>query len=54
MCAWQELDLDEALGTETITVGGADAPLFEAIGGALYITAGAVLDFETNPSLDGR
>jgi Ca2+-binding RTX toxin-like protein len=43
---------DDAIGTETITVAGADASLFEIFGGDLYLKAGAKLDFETNRLLD--
>ena len=43
---------DDALGTNTLGVTGADAALFEVIGTELYLKAGAVLDFETNPTLD--
>ena len=43
---------DDALGTNTISLSGADATLFEVEGNTLYIKAGASLDFETNPSLD--
>ncbi len=44
--------IDDALGTETITVTGADASLFEIFGGDLYLRAGTKLDFETNRLLD--
>ncbi len=43
---------DDAIGTETITLTGADAARFEVFDGDLYLKAGATLDFETNPSLD--
>ncbi len=43
---------DDALGSETITLTGADAALFEVFGGDLYLKAGTKLDFETNPKLD--
>ncbi|WP_439543499.1 beta strand repeat-containing protein [Hyphomicrobium sp.] len=43
---------DDALGTETLTLTGADAGLFQVVGNALQIKAGAALDFETNPVLD--
>jgi len=43
---------DDIYGTNTLSLTGADAALFEIIGSALYIRAGAVIDFETNPVLD--
>ncbi|WP_411868981.1 lectin-like protein [Vulcanococcus limneticus] len=43
---------DDALGTNAVTLSGADAALFEADAGVLYVKAGAVLDYETNPILD--
>ena len=43
---------DDALGTNVLSLSGADAALFEIDGGVLYLKAGAVLDFETNPQLD--
>ncbi|EMI21354.1 vcbs repeat-containing protein [Rhodopirellula maiorica SM1] len=43
---------DDALGSETLTVSGTDAALFEIVGNNLRLIAGASLDFETNPSLD--
>ncbi|WP_442506694.1 DUF4347 domain-containing protein [Novipirellula sp. SH528] len=43
---------DDALGTETLSLSGADAALFEIVGNDLRLKAGASLDFETNPSLD--
>jgi tartrate-resistant acid phosphatase type 5 len=43
---------DDALGTNTLSLSGADAALFEIVSGALYLKAGTVLDFETNPSLE--
>jgi hypothetical protein len=39
--------IDDALGTNTITLEGADAASFEVDGGALYLKAGTSLDFET-------
>jgi hypothetical protein len=42
---------DDALGSETLALTGADAALFELFGGALYLRAGVTLDFETRPSL---
>ncbi|MEY2983478.1 MAG: hypothetical protein RLZZ568_95, partial [Cyanobacteriota bacterium] len=43
---------DDALGTNTIFLSGNDAPLFEVVGRALYLKAGAILDVETNPQLN--
>ncbi|MFQ5494592.1 MAG: FecR domain-containing protein, partial [Phycisphaerae bacterium] len=43
---------DDALGSNVLTLSGADAGLFEIVGTELRLTAGAALDFETNPSLD--
>ncbi len=41
---------DDALGSNTITLTGADAAKFERIGNALYLRAGVALDFETQSS----
>ncbi|MBD2472961.1 cadherin domain-containing protein [Nostoc sp. FACHB-145] len=38
---------DDALGTETLTLTGADAATFIIIGSALYLKAGVSLDYET-------
>ena len=43
---------DDALGTNALSLTGADAALFEITGTGLYLKAGVSLDFETNPSLD--
>jgi len=43
---------DDALGSETLALTGADAAFFEISGNELYLVAGAALDFETNPTLD--
>ena len=43
---------DDALGTNTLSLGGADAALFQIVGTELFLVAGAALDFETNPVLD--
>jgi S-layer protein len=37
---------DDALGTETFTVGGADAASFEIVGTELHLKAGTALNFE--------
>ncbi len=38
---------DDALGTNTLTLGGADQAVFKIIGSSLYLKAGTSLDFET-------
>jgi hypothetical protein len=43
---------DDGLGTNNLSLSGADVALFEIIGTELFLKAGAVLDFETNPLLD--
>jgi hypothetical protein len=43
---------DDGLGTNLLSLSGADAALFEIAAGVLYLTAGATLDYETNPVLD--
>ena len=43
---------DDALGTNTLSLSGTHASLFEIIGTDLYLKAGTVLDFETVPQLD--
>ncbi|WP_419195275.1 cadherin domain-containing protein, partial [Novipirellula herctigrandis] len=43
---------DDALGTETLTLTGTDAAMFEIVGNNLRLRAGSTLNFETNPSLD--
>ena len=40
---------DDALGTNTLSLSGADAALFQIVGTELFLIAGASLDFETNP-----
>ncbi|MES2786992.1 MAG: cadherin domain-containing protein [Pseudomonadota bacterium] len=42
---------DDGLGTNVITLSGADADAFEVDGDALYLKAGAALDFESQQSL---
>jgi len=39
-------------GNNLLTLSGADAALFQLIGGDLFLKAGAKLDFETNAKLD--
>jgi len=41
---------DDGLGTNTLTVSGADAQFFEVDGTGLYIKAGTALDFESKSS----
>ncbi|MCA8987078.1 MAG: cadherin-like domain-containing protein [Planctomycetaceae bacterium] len=43
---------DDGLGMNALSLTGADAALFEIDGMELFLKAGTVLDFETNPSLD--
>jgi hypothetical protein len=43
---------DDALGTANLGLAGAHAGLFEIDGSELFLKAGTVLDFETDPSLD--
>jgi VCBS repeat-containing protein len=43
---------DDALGSETLSLSGTDAGLFEIVGTSLFLRKGAALDFETNPTLD--
>ena len=47
---------DDALGTNVLSLSGADAALFEIDGGVLYLKAGAVLDYRDEPAIgrDGR
>ncbi len=40
---------DDALGSNTLSLNGAGKDPFEIDGKALYLKAGAVLDFETKP-----
>ncbi len=41
---------DDGLGTNIISISGADAAFFEIIGNGLFIKAGTVLDYETKTS----
>jgi len=41
---------DDGLGTNTLSLTGADAGSFQITGGALYLKAGVVLDYETKTS----
>ena len=43
---------DDTLGENLLSLSGADAALFELDGLELFLSAGAVLDFESNPVLD--
>ncbi|WP_442506622.1 choice-of-anchor D domain-containing protein [Novipirellula sp. SH528] len=42
---------DDGLGTNTVSIGGANASLFEVFDDDLYLKAGTALDFETVSSL---
>jgi Ca2+-binding RTX toxin-like protein len=41
---------DDALGTNILSLSGADASNFEVVGNALYLKAGVALDYETKTS----
>ncbi|MGI9248248.1 MAG: ABC transporter permease, partial [Woeseiaceae bacterium] len=43
---------DDTLGTNDLTLSGADAPLFEIVGPELWMIAGTKLDFADNPTLN--
>ncbi len=43
---------DDSLGTNVLSLSGADAALFEIVGTELRLKAGTVLDFETKPTLE--
>ena len=43
---------DDALGTNNLTLAGADAASFEIVGNELRLKAGTALDFETKASFD--
>ncbi|TWU05284.1 RTX-I toxin determinant A from serotypes 1/9 [Symmachiella macrocystis] len=43
---------DDALGTNVLSLSGADAGLFEIVGDELFLKAGTVLDIGSNPVLD--
>ncbi|MBX9925563.1 MAG: cadherin repeat domain-containing protein [Hyphomicrobiaceae bacterium] len=43
---------DDALGTETLTLSGADAALFEIDGAELFLKAGTTLNFQQKPFYD--
>ncbi|MEZ5942236.1 MAG: PQQ-binding-like beta-propeller repeat protein [Planctomycetaceae bacterium] len=44
--------VDDALGTNVLSLTGTDAALFELIGGELFLRSGVSLDFETKPQLN--
>jgi hypothetical protein len=46
------LTIVDADGNNTLTLTGADSALFEIQSDGIYLKAGTVLDFETNPVLD--
>ncbi|HYF35254.1 MAG TPA: lamin tail domain-containing protein, partial [Prosthecobacter sp.] len=41
---------DDGLGTNAVTLSGADAGYFEVVAGSLYVKAGTVLDYEAKTS----
>ncbi len=41
---------DDALGTETLSLTGADAASFEIVGSSLYLKAGVTLNYEAKTS----
>lgn len=41
---------DDGIGSNTLALTGSDAASFEIVGGALYLKAGVMLDYETKPS----
>lgn len=43
---------DDPLGTNVLSLTGADADLFEIVGDELFLKAGTVLDINSNPVLD--
>ena len=43
---------DDALGTNTLSLSGGDAGLFEIVGNAVFLKAGTVLDSDANSLLD--
>jgi hypothetical protein len=43
---------DDALGTNTFSLSGADASFFEVLSGQLYLNAGRLPDYSDNPTLD--
>jgi len=44
--------MNDALGTNVLSLDGADAALFEIVGTGLYLRAGTVLDYETKAVLN--
>ena len=42
---------DDALGTNTVSLSGADATLFEIVGPELWLAPGVTLDFASKPTL---
>ncbi|MEZ5942234.1 MAG: hypothetical protein R3C18_12645 [Planctomycetaceae bacterium] len=43
--------IDDAAGTNVLSLTGTDAVLFELVGGELFLRSGVSLDFETQPQL---
>jgi len=46
------LVIDDGLGVNNLSLSGADAALFQIVGSVLYLKAGTVLDYQTNPGLE--
>jgi len=46
------LVIDDGLGVNNLSLSGADAGLFQIVGSVLYLKAGTVLDYQTNPVLE--
>jgi hypothetical protein len=46
------LVIDDGLGVNNLSLSGADAALFQIVGSVLYLKAGTILDYQTNPVLD--
>jgi Ca2+-binding RTX toxin-like protein len=44
--------IDDGVGNNNLSLGGADADLFEIDGNQLFLKAGSEIDFESNPQLD--
>ncbi len=44
--------IDDALGTNTLGLIGADAAMFQIVGNGLYLNAGSILNFEVQSQLD--
>jgi len=44
--------IDDALGSNSLVISGADSASFEIVGGSLRLKAGTLLDFETQPTFN--